>query len=103
MKLFSIAGFEFCICFAVTPDKYSDLINLAYEWHVDLSEVSSDDEYTLMVIDEVCGNSNVEVYSESDLVTGFLKGLKEDGGWIQDRGVVNEQPMLIFYRKELLQ
>lgn len=99
MKLFNIAGVDFGICFVVTPETIQDVVDLAYGNFVELDEIGMRDGCSLLTITDVGAGA---VGTPSVFIDNFLKALKEEGGWFQDRDVVNGQRVLIFYRKETL-
>ncbi len=107
MKLFSILGIEFGISFVVDDiQQVLDLTELAYEWNIELEDQGMRDGCMLLTISEVGGEINdsgdPQIYSRTDLVEGFLKALREEPGWVQDRDVVNGNKVIIFYREEAL-
>ena len=102
MKL-SIGGFDFCIYFVVKKETtLQRLFDIAYENNVELDNVGdSGDGDQLIQIVEV-GDPDYDSAQKSDCVNGFLKELKKDAHWLQDRDTIGGERALIFYHEETL-
>ena len=97
MVTFSVAGVDFGLCFVTKKEEtLKRLYDIAYENHIELEEIGdAGDKDILTGIIDVAEN-------KTENINKFLKDLKEENCWLQDRDTLDDQKVMIFYHKETL-
>ena len=104
MVKFNIGGLSFGLCFVtVSKASYDRLIDIAYDHHVEISDFgrTEDSEQLLSYVSAVGGEED-SLVSKAGHIHGFLRDLKAEDCWLQDRDTVNNERVMIFYHKEAL-
>lgn len=101
MVTFSIAGVDFGLCFVTKKEEtIQRLYDIAYENHIELEDIA--DALDMDILSTIVSVADDDVFSKTDNINNFLKELKAEGCWLQDRDVLDDHKVMIFYHKETL-
>lgn len=99
MAIFRVAGFEFGVAFVVKTKRAYDLLKVngaRYGLKIDIISEADDGDILCAVVDSDDEHTTKDANS-------FFKTLKRNEmDWVKDREVIDDQPVLIFYSREVL-